>query len=254
VLLTRLGIERLWGGGPEGGWAFMRYWVRPATLWLAPGSFGYGLERMPTSGGVVLAVNHLSAIDPPLVGCFSRRAMWYMMKSELTEIPFVGEALTWAGGFPIRRGESDREGLRRARELVRDGHLVSMFPEGTRQRLGYPGEFQPGAAMIALHEQVPVLPCGVESFGWSINNRRPCCVVFGEPLSLEGIPANGHGFRQGTEVIHREVLRLWRMAAEAVAAGFPPALPDGAPRAEAIPPGHSIRTEGEIRKVSDLDA
>ncbi len=252
MLLTRLGIEKLWGGGPEGGWAFMRYWVRPATLWLAPDSFGYGLERMPESGGAVLAVNHLSAIDPPLVGCFSRRAVWYMMKSELTEIPCIGEALTWAGGFPIRRGESDREGLRRARELVRDGHVVAMFPEGTRQRLGYPGAFQPGAVMIALHERVPVVPCAVESFGWSIRNRRQCCVVFGEPLSLDGITENARGLREGTELIHTEIVRLWRQAAQAVAAGFPPELPDGTPRAGAVVPGRSIRTEGEIRKVSDL--
>ena len=51
-------------------------------------------------GGAVLAVNHLSAIDPPLVGSFSNRAIWYMMKQELLEIPVVGEALTWTGGVP----------------------------------------------------------------------------------------------------------------------------------------------------------
>src|SRR5688572_2501662 len=114
----------------------MKYWVTPATMWLAPGSYGYGAEHVPESGGAVLAANHLSAIDPPLIGAFSRRAVWYMMKSELYEVPLIGEALTWTGGFPIRRGESDRDGIRRARELVRDGHVIGIFAEGTRQRLG----------------------------------------------------------------------------------------------------------------------
>ena len=100
MLLTRLGIERLWGGGPEGGWAFMRYWVGPATMWLAPCSFGYGLERVPESGGAVLAINHLSAIDPPLVGFYSRRAIWYMMKSELDGDPAHRRSLHVGGWVP----------------------------------------------------------------------------------------------------------------------------------------------------------
>jgi 1-acyl-sn-glycerol-3-phosphate acyltransferase len=147
VLLTRLGVPWLWGADVEKGWVFMRFNVVPITTrWLAPDSYCYGLDRLPKTGGAVFAMNHLSAIDPPLVGSFSNRAIWYMTKSELLEIPIVGEALTWAGGFPIRRGESDREGLRKARELVREGHVVGVFVEGTRQRFGYPGEVHPRRA------------------------------------------------------------------------------------------------------------
>jgi 1-acyl-sn-glycerol-3-phosphate acyltransferase len=252
VVLTRLGIERLWGGGPEGGWAFMRYWVRPVTLWLAPGSFAYGLDRIPEAGGAVLAANHLSAIDPPLIGVFSRRAIWYMMKAELAEIPFIGEALTWSGAFPVRRGESDRESIRRARELVRDGHLVGIFAEGSRQRLGHPGPVQPGAVMIAMHEEVPLIPCGVESFGWTRKHRRPCCVVFGQAMRFVGLPRKGRGYRLAAGLLQAELERLWRQAAEAVAAGFPLALPDGTPRGEAIPPGGGALTDGRIRNVGAL--
>jgi 1-acyl-sn-glycerol-3-phosphate acyltransferase len=252
MLLTRLGIERLWGGGPEGGWAFMRYWMVPATLSLAPSSCAYGAGRVPASGGAVLAANHLSAIDPPLIGIFSRRAIWYMMKSELYEIPLIGEAFTWSGGFPIRRGESDREGLRRARELVRAGHVIGVFPEGTRQRFGYPGEVQPGAVMIAMHEEVPLLPCAVESFGWSRRNRRRCCVVFGELMSFAALPRNGRGYREASELMRLELQRLWRQAAEAVAAGFPEELPDGAPRSGPIRPRRDIVVKRGIRNVSAL--
>jgi 1-acyl-sn-glycerol-3-phosphate acyltransferase len=168
-------------------------------------------------------------------------------------MPFVGEALTWTGAFPIRRGESDREALRRARELVHDGHVVGMFPEGTRQRFGYPGPMHPGAVMIAMNENVPLIPVGVESFGWSRKNRRPCCVVFGEPMMFEGIERNGRGYKEATELMRVEIVRLWRQAAEAGVAGFPEQLPDGTPQTPAmIAFRRAVVTKGSIRNVSQL--
>ena len=253
TFFTRLGIPWLWGADVEWGWVFMRFNVVPVTTTLmAPGSYAYGTSRLPRTGGAVMAINHLSAIDPPLVGSFSNRAIWYMMKSELLEIPFVGEALTWTGAFPIRRGGSDREGLRKARELVREGHIVGIFVEGTRQRLGYPAEqIHAGAMTIALNERVPVVPCAVESFGWSRKNRRACCVVYGEPMDFSGIEANGRGYKEASELLRVEILRLWRQAAEAVAAGFPPELPDGA-RREDWPRAHEFRRTPTPRRISGL--
>lgn len=251
MLITRLGIPWLWGADVEKAWSFMRWWVAPTTMALAPGSFGYGLERVPETGGAVLASNHLSAIDPPFVGSFCRRGIWWMMKAELLDIPLVGEALTWTGAFPIRRGQQDREGLRKARELVREGHVIGIFVEGTRQRYGYPGPIHVGALTIALRERVPVVPCGVESFGWSLANRRPCCVVFGEPLRFDDLPASGQGYREASDRLAGELLRLWRQAAEAVAAGFPAELPDGTPRGRWIRPGWETRAQTP-RRVSGL--
>ena len=230
----------------------MRFTVVPiTTLWFAPGSCSYGLERLPATGGGVLAINHLSAIDPPLVGSFSNRAIWYMTKSELIDLPFVGEAFGWAGGFPIRRGESDRHGLRKARELVREGHIVGIFVEGTRQRFGYPGPVHAGALTIALREGVPLIPAAVESFGWTPRNRRACCVVFGEPISFDGLSPNGCGAREAAETTRVEILRLWRQAAEAVAAGLPPSLPDGTAR-HSWPRAHEFRRAAAPRRASGL--
>lgn len=228
---TRLGVPWIWGADVEKGWMFMRFNVVPITgRVMAPGTYAYGTDRIPVEGGAVLAVNHLSAIDPPLVGSFSNRAIWYMMKSELLDIPVVGEALTWTGAFPIRRGESDRDGLRKAVELTEEGHIVGVFVEGTRQRFGYPGSVHAGAATIAMKANVRIIPCGLESFGWSRKRRRPCCVVYGEPMTFANLPRNGKGYKEATELLRVEILRLWRQAAEAVAAGFPPELPDGTKR------------------------
>jgi 1-acyl-sn-glycerol-3-phosphate acyltransferase len=194
-------------------------------------------------------VNHLSAIDPPLVGSFSNRAIFYMAKAEILQIPVVGEALGWTGGFPVRRGESDREGLRTARELVREGHVVGMFVEGTRQRFGYPGAVHPGAGMIAMKERVPIIPIGIETFGWSRKNRRACCVVYGDAMRFDGLPCNGQGYKAAAEILRLEILRLWRQAAEALAAGFPPNLPDGASRSS-WPRAHQFHRQRTRRRVS----
>jgi 1-acyl-sn-glycerol-3-phosphate acyltransferase len=231
-VLRELGIPKIWGDDPERLWPFLKSFVPPSVLALAPGSYGYGAERVPREGGLVIALNHLSALDPPLAGSFSPRAVYYMTKTELLDgIPApVGELLRYTGAFSVRRGQGDREALRVARELVREGRAVGIFVEGTRQRFGHPGAPHPGAAMIAMQEDVLVVPCGLDSFGWSFGKPRPCCVVWGEPLDLSGFPRNGRGYRAGAAEMAGELLRLWRQACEAVAAGFPPTLPDGARR------------------------
>lgn len=234
--LTRLGVPRLWDNDPELLWRRVLVpFVAPVVHFLAP-SYAYGVERMPASGGAVLAANHLAAIDHPLLGLFCRRSIFFLSKEELLEIPVVGEVLSWAGVFPVRRGEADREALRRARALVREGHVVGVHPEGTRQRTGYPGSMHGGAVAIALPEGVPVVPCGLETFRWSLRNRRACAVVFGDPIFFDDIPRGPNRREQALGRVEREIVRLWRAAAEAVAAGFPEELPDGTPRSGPLEP------------------
>jgi 1-acyl-sn-glycerol-3-phosphate acyltransferase len=234
---SRLGIPKLWRENPELLWPyFLRNTVVRVTMWLAP-SYGYGLERVPLTGGGVIAANHLSAIDPPLIGALCPRAIYYMAKVELLAMPVVGEALMWTGAFPVRRGEGDRDAVRRARELVREGHMVGVFLEGTRQRFGYPGRLQPGGFMIAMNENAPVVPCGVYSFGWTRKNRMRCCVVWGEPIQLDGLPRTGRGYKEAADIVGAEILRLWRQAGEARVAGFPTELADGARRSGRYPGG-----------------
>src|SRR5688572_4773209 len=80
------------------------------------------MDRVPVEGGGVIAANHLSAIDPPLVGMLCPRTIYFMTKAELLATPIVGDFLSWTGAFSVRRGEGDRESLREARRLVARSH------------------------------------------------------------------------------------------------------------------------------------
>src|SRR5262249_57479562 len=107
--------------------------------------------------GVVLAFNHFSWIDIPCVGWVCKRNLYYLAKVEAHRVPGLGELIRSFGTLSVRRGESDREAVRQMREVVRDGNGLGVFVEGTRQRSGGPGHVQPGAAMVALQEDVPLI-------------------------------------------------------------------------------------------------
>jgi 1-acyl-sn-glycerol-3-phosphate acyltransferase len=229
MVLTRIGVPRLWGDDPDVLWAVMRYTVAPVTYALTRAA-AYGVERVPQTGGAVIAANHLNAIDHPLVGLVCPRPVYFLSKAELLDIPLAGEILRWAGAFPVRRGEPDREALRRARTLVADGKVLGIHVEGTRQRAGHPGTARRGAALIAMQEDVPILPLGLETFGWSFGRPKRCAAVWGRPLDLRDLPRGREGSAEATERIRTEIERLWRLAREAVADGCPDTLSDGTPR------------------------
>jgi 1-acyl-sn-glycerol-3-phosphate acyltransferase len=217
------------GENAELGWRIGRLFVPRIAILLAPAG-GYGIERVPLEGGGVVAANHFSGIDHPLIGGFSPRTIYFLAKAELMRTPVVGPALAALGVFGVRRGEGDRDALRHARELAREGKLVGVHLEGTRQRFGHPGQMHPGGLMIAMQEGVPVIPCGLDTFGWSPTNRRLCAVVWGQPMDVDDLPRNRKGYAEAAQRVGAEIVRLWRLAVEACAAGLPPELPDGARR------------------------
>ncbi len=235
-LLYSLGVSKLFDDDPERCWLRVRRYVAYVTQALAPGSAGYGVDRMIPTGPLVVAANHFTELDPSFVGIYSPRSMYYMSKLELLSMPIVGESLRMTGAFSVRRGVGDRDAIRMARWVVDSGHALGVFTEGTRQHFGYPGPMHTAAAMIAIQAGVPIVPCGIDTFRWSPKNRRPCAVVWGERIDLTGLPRNGKGYKEGTAIVEAEILRLWRQAAEAAATGMPEQLPDGTPKSSWIRP------------------
>jgi 1-acyl-sn-glycerol-3-phosphate acyltransferase len=185
----------------------------------------YGSERVPREGGLVLAFNHFSWIDPPAFGSASPRTIYFMAKIEAHRMPGLGQLIRSFGTFSVRRGESDREAVRMMREVVRGGHALGLFAEGTRQRTGVPGPVQPGAAMVALQENVPVVPAAIYgSHEWRVGNWHPTSIVWGAPMRFDGLPKGAKGYREASAEIEREIHRLWRWLGELHEAGRPAAV------------------------------
>lgn len=175
----------------------------------------YGAERVPLSGGLVVAANHFSWIDPPALGAATPRVLFMVAKVEAHRVPGLGHLMRSFGAISIRRGESDREAVRVMRQIVRDGNALGMFAEGTRQRSGVPGPVMPGAAMVAINESVPVIPAAIHgSQTWKPGNFAPVSVAWGEPLSFDGLPRGGKGYREASVEIERRIHSLWSWLVE----------------------------------------
>jgi 1-acyl-sn-glycerol-3-phosphate acyltransferase len=174
----------------------------------------YGRERVPMDGGLVVASNHFSWIDPPVLGAAIPRTLYFMAKVEAHRVPGLGQLMRSFGAFSVRRGESDREAVRTMRQLVRDGHALGLFAEGTRQRSGVPGPVQPGAAMVAINEEVPVICSAIYgSFEWRLGNFSPVSLAWGTPMTFDGLPRGGKGYKEASAEIEREIRKLWEWLA-----------------------------------------
>jgi 1-acyl-sn-glycerol-3-phosphate acyltransferase len=211
-------------GATELFWATGRIYMGvPARL--ATRARAYGRERVPREGGVVLAANHLHWIDVPLLGALSPRNLDFVAKVEALKLPGFGAFIRSFGTIAVRRGESDREAVRQMRQAAHDGRALGLFVEGTRQRTGRPGTAQPGAAMVAIQEEVPVVPAAIYGTQfWKPGNFAPCSIGFGKPVHFGSLPKNGRGYKEATAEIEREIHRLFDWLADVHARGRPKGL------------------------------
>jgi 1-acyl-sn-glycerol-3-phosphate acyltransferase len=185
----------------------------------------YGRDRVPPTGGLVYAMNHMHWIDIPVVGVTSPRNIDFVAKVEAVRFSGLGRYLRWHGTIAVRRGQSDRDAVRQMKQSAREGRIVGLFVEGTRLALGRPGPAQPGAAMVAIQESVPVVPVVIYgSQFWKIGNFGPVSVAFGEPVRFDGLPKNGRGYKEGTVEIERRINVLFDWLADVHARGRPAGL------------------------------
>ena len=202
-------------------WAVGRATIGTAVRLVAPLRV-YGAERMPARGGLVVAANHFSWIDPPALGAASPRTLYFMAKVEAHRVPGLGQLMRSFGAFPVRRGESDRDAVRMMRQIVRDGNALGMFAEGTRQLAGVPGPVQPGAAMVAITESVPLIPAAINgSQSWRLGNFAPVSVALGEPMTFDGLPRGGKGYKEASLEVERKLYELWQWLVEVHELGRP---------------------------------
>lgn len=143
-----------------------------------------GVENIPLEGPLILAGNHLSWFDPPVIGARFPRYIAYMAKKELFAIPFFGLLITCLGAFPVDREGSAKPAIKYALDLLKHGKVVGIFPEGGRNVEG-DKQAQTGVALLAALSGAPVLPvCVVGTDRSKERPRPPFQVAFGTPMSL----------------------------------------------------------------------
>lgn len=165
----------------------------------------YGTEHIPEQGAVILCSNHISLLDPPIVGTPLQRKVHYMAKAELFNIPLFGRLITKFGAFPVKRGGVSRESIRHCLALLADGKVLGVFPEGSRHNKT--GKGQKGAASLALKSNATVIPVAIIG---QYKLFRRMKIAYGEPIDLREY-ADDHtsqGLERVTELIMSNIEAL----------------------------------------------
>lgn len=185
--------------GPFGRWLMKTFWRLQVS----------GLEHIPAGGAVIIASNHISNVDPPLVGwaALPKRSLRYLGKRELFRIPVLGWFMRNVGVIPVDRGRADVGAVRTALEVLGRGRGLLVFPEGTRSKDGRPGRPRGGVGFLAGKSGAPVVPARV------VNTDRflafqPLTVRFGEPLRFPGDPADRGQCQAFAELVMERVFSL----------------------------------------------
>ncbi|HEY7138802.1 MAG TPA: lysophospholipid acyltransferase family protein [Methylomirabilota bacterium] len=198
-----------------------------------------GLDQVPREGRLLLASNHLSVLDPALIGCVLPRELDYMAKAELFRIPGFGALIRRLNAHPVDRTGSDSAALRLALRLLGDGRAVLVFPEGTRGTEGQLQSARPGAGMLAALSGAPVVPVYVQGSGRALPKGavvpRPARVTvsFGAPIRF----ARERGRARHQEVSDEIMAAISRLKT-AVERGQPAAAP--ATRTDPTTPGRAL--------------
>ncbi|MGZ0086143.1 lysophospholipid acyltransferase family protein [Caldibacillus thermoamylovorans] len=140
-----------------------------------------GIEQFPKEGGVLLCANHISNLDPPVVGITAPRPVRFMAKEELFRTPLVKTLVHHLRAFPVKRGMNDRQALRMGLEVLKQGEVLGIFPEGTRSKDGRLQKPLPGVGFFALRTDAAVVPCAIIG---PYRPLRPLKVVYGAPVDM----------------------------------------------------------------------
>ncbi|PLT45627.1 1-acyl-sn-glycerol-3-phosphate acyltransferase [Paenibacillus pasadenensis] len=164
-----------------------------------------GLQHVPADGPVILCSNHISNFDPPTVGIKLDRKVHYMAKAELFEVPVLGKLIHGLGAFPVKRGGVSKESIRTAITLLKEGGVMGIFPEGTRNSGG--DAAKKGAAMIAMRSGATVIPVAIVGSYRLFGKTR---VIYGPPVDLTEFihSSSGDTLEQVTAKIMSDIAKL----------------------------------------------
>jgi 1-acyl-sn-glycerol-3-phosphate acyltransferase len=199
-------------------YAFLRWLMRAMTRTFLFGLFKVvGAENVPRHGPVIICPNHSATLDPPMVPAFVPRGdTWSMAKSEYFNGGFVDWLFRQYHAFPVVRHTADRTALRRAFDILKAGHALIIYPEGTRIESGVLAEPEPGAGFIAQKAGCPVVPIGLSGTreclpkGARWPRRTPVTITFGKPFLVRSKRPDGTRVsrEEAAEAIMLEIAEL----------------------------------------------
>lgn len=167
-----------------------------------------GKENIPKSGGFILASNHISYYDPPLVGSWSTRQMYFFAKAELFKNKLFGAIIRRTNAIPVRRGVIDRQAIELAAAAIERGYGLVVFPEGTRARDGNFLKPKAGLGMLALRTGCPIVPAyvsGADRLKSCFWGQARLSITFGKMLESSWIDTFTQS-KEGYEAISRAVM------------------------------------------------
>ncbi|WP_058307566.1 lysophospholipid acyltransferase family protein [Gracilibacillus massiliensis] len=164
-----------------------------------------GTENIPKEGPVIICSNHISNYDPPIVGITCPRDIHFLAKEELFKNKLFGYILHKVHAFPIKRGMKDRNALRKGLEVLKDGHVLGLFPEGTRSKNGELKRGLAGAGFFALRSKATVIPCAIIG---EYKSKEPLQVVYGMPVDMESLRKNKRSAQEVTDAIMEDIKKI----------------------------------------------
>ncbi|MBI3455115.1 MAG: 1-acyl-sn-glycerol-3-phosphate acyltransferase [Candidatus Rokubacteria bacterium] len=200
----------------------------------------FGAGNVPREGPVLLAANHMSLLDPPVVAAGAPRPLHFMAKAELFRIPLLRTLIRWLNAYPVAREGADAGALRHALLLLREGKALLVFPEGTRGAEGTLRPGRPGVGMLAALSEAPVVPVYIRGTGHVLPReatrprRARITVAFGPPFRF----SRTRGKHRYQEISDQIMAAIGRLKAELDGAPAPipvgPARTSFGPRAKFI--------------------
>ena len=170
-----------------------------------------GTENIPKNGAFILAANHLSNFDPPFLGTFIDREINYMGKEELFKNPIMAWICRNLHVFPVKRGAADKNAIKTALKLLKDGKCFGIFPEGTRSKDGTLGKAQNGVSLIAAMSKAPIIPAAIVNTEkiFSRDEFFPqTAVIYGSPMKFSGSTKDKDALEDFAQEIMNEIAKL----------------------------------------------
>jgi 1-acyl-sn-glycerol-3-phosphate acyltransferase len=171
-----------------------------------------GMEQVPKEGAAIICCNHLGLTDVLRLGFSLKRQIYYMAKAELFRFKPFAAILRGLGAYPVQRGRGDMKAINESKRLIREGHLLGIFPEGHRSKDGLPGHPKAGAVMLSYKYQIPIVPCCIVMHGGGpVKLFHRAEVIFGAPIKpqeLQITKGKGSEYRAANHLVWEKILKI----------------------------------------------